>query len=50
MGSDVQGLNLGAHVANTQGVIPNPWGGGGRVAQYFVAHGQNRSSLWPRLG
>lgn len=39
MGSDVQGSNLGAYVANTQGLIPNPCGrkgGGGRVVQYFV--------------
>lgn len=28
MGSDVQGSNLGAYVVNTQGLIPNPWGGG----------------------
>lgn len=53
MGSDVQGSNLGAYVVNTQGLIPNPWGGGeggGRVVQYFVVQGRNRSSLWPRLG
>lgn len=41
MGSDVQGLNLATYVANTQGLIPNPWSrrGGGRSGPVLCCPG-----------